>query len=240
VSRGPRDGRLILLRHGESTWNAQRRFTGWADPPLSDRGQVEATAAGTALAEAGLEPHWLITSVLRRASETTELVMAAFDRRPTVAQDWRLNERHYGVLEGMSHDEGRGRWGEQRVTAWRRGWSDRPPELDPADPRHPRHDPRYAGAPDLPGGESLADCLARQLSSPLAVEATARVMAGERVLMVGHGNSMRALVGHLERISPAEVPGLLIPTGEPRLYAFDGRWRRLPVRLPVRGTWTGP
>jgi 2,3-bisphosphoglycerate-dependent phosphoglycerate mutase len=240
VRSRPREGRLILLRHGESTWNAEQRFTGWADPPLTERGRAEATAAGRALDRAGLQPQWLITSLLTRATETTDRVIARLDRRPPVVQDWRFNERHYGVLEGMSHDEGRRRWGERRVTAWRRGWDDRPPLLDPADLRHPCHDPRYASAPDLPAGESLADCLERQLSSPLAAEATARVVAGERVLLVGHGNSLRAFVSHLEGIPPAEVPGLLIPTAEPLLYAFDDRWRRLHVALGVQGTWTGP
>jgi 2,3-bisphosphoglycerate-dependent phosphoglycerate mutase len=240
VRSRPREGRLILLRHGESTWNAEQRFTGWADPPLTERGRAEATAAGRALARTGLQPQWLVTSVLTRATETTDLVIAGLGGRPPVAQDWRFNERHYGVLEGMSHEAGRRRWGERRVTAWRRGWDDRPPLLDPCDPRHPCHDPRYEHAPGVPAGESLADCLERQLSSPIAAEATARVVAGERVLLVGHGNSLRAFVSHLEGIPPAEVPGLLIPTGEPLVYAFRNQWRRLDVALGVQGTWTGP
>lgn len=234
-------GLLILLRHGESTWNAQRRFTGWADPPLTVRGAAEATVAGRALASAGLQPDRVVTSVLSRALDTADLVTAALPTPVTVTCDWRLNERHYGALEGQLHEDAGRRWGEETVRAWRRGWADRPAPLDVGDPRHPSLDPRYADVPPetLPNGESLADCLVRQLPGT-AAELAAQVMAGLRMLVIGHGNSLRALVAHLEQTPTSRVAGLLIPTGEPLVYAYDGRWRRRRVPFDVRGTWTGP
>lgn len=234
-------GLLILLRHGESTWNAQRRFTGWADPPLTVRGAAEATAAGRALASAGLQPDRVVTSVLSRAIDTADLLTAALPTPVTVTCDWRFNERHYGALEGQLHEDASRRWGKAAVRAWRRGWADRPPPLDIRDPRHPSRDSRYADVPPegLPNGESLADCLVRQLPGA-AAELAAPVMAGGRMLMIGHGNSLRALVAHLEQMPTPRVTELLIPTGEPLVYTYDGRWCRKRVLFDVRGTWTGP
>jgi 2,3-bisphosphoglycerate-dependent phosphoglycerate mutase len=154
---------------------------------------------------------------------------------------WRLNERHYGTLQGMSRAQARQQYGAAAVEGWRRTWSDRPPALDPADGRHPLHDMRYANvAPALlPAGESLADCLLRQLPY-VATEVAGSVTDGGRVLLVGHGNSLRALVAHFEGMPQDKVPSLLIPTGVPLLYAYSDRWCRLPQSFGLLGTWTGP
>lgn len=155
-------GRLVVLRHGQSSWNDQRRFTGWADPLLSATGRREAGAAGAALLQAGLQPDLVLTSVLRRAVQTVALLRDA-GLRADVQQDWRLNERHYGMLEGLIHTEGQARYGSATVAAWRRSWSHGPPLLPADDPRWPGADPRYRAVPaqELPVGESLAQTLHR-------------------------------------------------------------------------------
>ncbi len=228
-------GWLVLLRHGESTWNAQRRFTGWRDPSLSERGHVEGQEAGDALLTAQLSPDLIFTSVLTRAEQTVAAVTGELRVRaatPPAICDWRLNERHYGALQGLKHDAARERYGADAVETWRRSWSATPPELDVSDPRHPAHDPRYSHVPLglLPSSESLAACLARQLPC-FTGEVAAAVLDGARVLLVGHGNALRALVAHLEWIPHAEVPSLLIPTGVPLLYHHDGQWRRDQTRF---------
>jgi 2,3-bisphosphoglycerate-dependent phosphoglycerate mutase len=244
MSAGPdgASGALILLRHGESTWNKGRLFTGWGDPPLTEQGAAEARAAGLALARARLWPDLVVTSVLCRAIDTVDAVTEAMRVTVPVLRDWRLNERHYGALEGCSHDQARRRYGDTVVDRWRRSWTGRPPPLPAEDPRSPVRDPRYAGLPaeQLPVGESLADALERQLRFLPRLELPSVVTTGQRVLLVGHGNSLRALVAHLERIPPSQVPHLLIPTGEPRVYGFHGRWLRRRVSFGVRGTRHGP
>jgi 2,3-bisphosphoglycerate-dependent phosphoglycerate mutase len=234
-------GALIVLRHGESMWNAAHRFTGWADPGLTRRGHREARAAGRALADAHLMPEIVFTSVLRRAADSAEAVCTAWRHPVPLVNEWRLNERHYGVLEGLTHEQGRRQYGEDRVERWRRSWAEAPPPLDLDDPRHPRHQERYAHLPpsDLPASESLSTCLVRQL--PYVETAIApRVADGQIVLLVGHGNSLRALVAHLEAVPAEAVPTLQVPTGVPIMYRLADGWRRDPSRFPVQGTITGP
>lgn len=213
----------VLLRHGESTWNAANRFTGWTDVELTRTGEVEAEQAARLLVEAGLRFDRAFTSVLARATHTLDIVLDRLGQSAIpVTHDWRLNERHYGALQGLNKADTAERLGKEQVQRWRRSFEVRPPALDPADDRHPRHDPRYAhlDPAQLPATESLQDTLARVL--PCWEEAIApRIRAGERVLVVAHGNSLRALVMHLDRIAPADVPGLHIPTGIPLVYAFD-------------------
>lgn len=231
---------LVVLRHGQSSWNDQRRFTGWADPPLSATGRREADAAAAALLVAGLRPELVVTSVLRRAVQTVALLREA-GLRADVQQDWRLNERHYGMLEGLTHAEGQARYGSAAVNAWRRSWSHGPPPLPAEDPRWPGADPRYQAVPaqELPVGESLAQTLHR--SWPAVQELALPVLsAGGTVLLVGHGNALRALTAHLEQLTEQQVQGLVLPTGVPRSYRWqDGQWSPGPA-LPVTGTLSGP
>jgi 2,3-bisphosphoglycerate-dependent phosphoglycerate mutase len=234
-------GRLILLRHGESTWNLARRFTGWADPPLSGTGYAESVAAGRALAEAGLVPDIVFTSVLTRAAQSVRAVGEGLETSLECECSWRLNERHYGALEGMRHANARSLFGAADVERWRRSWASRPPPLESTDPRHPSHDPRYAdvAADELPCAESLAECLVRH--QPYVEGQVADTVAGGAVvLLVGHGNSLRALVADFDHIAPDDVPALLIPTAVPLVYRYEDGWSREPDTFPVHGTWTGP
>jgi len=214
---------LVLLRHGESTWNLENRFTGWTDVGLSPRGEAEAMEAGKLIAAAGLLPTVAHTSVLTRALATLHLTLTALDRLwIPVRRHWRLNERHYGALQGLDKAETAARHGEDQVQVWRRSYDTPPPPLDPSDPRHPVHDPRYALlAPDLlPGAESLADVVRRML--PYWYDAIVPdLRRGELVLVVAHGNSLRALVKHLDGISNEAIPTLNIPTGIPLVYTLD-------------------
>jgi 2,3-bisphosphoglycerate-dependent phosphoglycerate mutase len=216
---------LVLLRHGQSTWNAEERFTGWADVPLTERGIEEARNGGKALAARELEPDLVHTSLQVRAIRTAELTLEQLERQwLPVRRHWRLNERHYGALEGFTHEEIAERHSAEAVHTWRRSYDVRPPALDPDDPRHPSHDVRYAGlAPDVvPSTECLADVLVRLL--PYWHDAIVPdLRTGAIVLVVAHGNSLRALVKHLEGISDADIPGLEIPTGVPIRYELDQR-----------------
>jgi len=221
---------LVLLRHGQSTWNAEGRFTGWADLDLSSLGEAEAISAGRLLhADPGLGPDVVHTSVLTRAVRTANLALDQMGRSwLPVRRHWRLNERHYGALEGLDKKETATRHGADQIKIWRRSWATPPPLLEADDPRHPSHDPRYAGvAPDLlPGGEALADVVARML--PYWHDAIVPdLMAGRRVLVVAHGNSLRGLVKHLDRISDEDIPDLDIPTGIPLVYELDRSLRPL-------------
>jgi 2,3-bisphosphoglycerate-dependent phosphoglycerate mutase len=220
---GAVDHTLVLLRHGESTWNLENRFTGWTDVGLSPRGEAEATAAGTLIAAAGREPTVVHTSVLTRAITTMHRTLAAMDRLwVPVRRHWRLNERHYGALQGLDKAETAARHGEEQVQVWRRSYDVAPPPLDRDDPRHPAHDPRYAGlAPDLlPSSESLADVVRRMLPY-WHDRIVPDLRRGEMVLVVAHGNSLRALVKHLDGISDTAIPALNIPTGIPLVYTLD-------------------
>lgn len=214
---------LVLLRHGQSTWNADKRFTGWTDVELTPAGTEEARQAGAALAASGLVLDVVHSSLLVRAIATAELALARAGRPwLPVRRHWRLNERHYGALQGATHAEMAELHGDEQVHRWRRSYDVRPPALDRDDPRHPRFDPRYASlAPSvLPATECLADVVARLL--PYWEDAiVADLRAGRQVLVVAHGNSLRALVKHLEAIPDDVIPGLEIATGVPIYYQLD-------------------
>ncbi len=220
---------LVLLRHGESTWNQENRFTGWTDVDLSDRGLAEAHEAGRLLRDGGHVFDVAYTSVLRRAIRTLWIVLDELDQMwIPVHNSWRLNERHYGALQGLNKAETAARFGEEQVRLWRRSYAVPPPSLEPDDPRFPGRDPRYQGLPDanLPRAESLKDTVARFL--PYWHETIApTVRAGQQVLVAAHGNSLRALVKHLDGISDEEIVGLNIPTGVPLVYDLDGELRPL-------------
>jgi 2,3-bisphosphoglycerate-dependent phosphoglycerate mutase len=214
---------LILLRHGESEWNLKNLFTGWTDVGLTPKGREEARAAGRLMVEAGLVPDILFTSVLVRAIETADLAIeeAGWGSLPT-RRSWRLNERHYGALQGLDKKETAEKFGADQVRAWRRSYDTPPPALEPDDPRHPAHDERYADVDpdDLPATECLADVVDRML--PYWFDEIVPVLvAGQTPLVVAHGNSLRALVKHLDDISREEIVALNIPTGIPLVYELD-------------------
>jgi 2,3-bisphosphoglycerate-dependent phosphoglycerate mutase len=222
--------RLVLLRHGESQWNRENRFTGWRDVPLSEKGRAEAREAGQRMLRAGLEFDLAFTSVLRRAIGTLWLALEEMELMwiPEI-RDWRLNERHYGKLTGLDKSETAARHGEDQVLLWRRSYDVRPPAYAEGDPDNPVRDRRYAAlAPgERPATESLKDTVARVV--PCWEGAIApRVAKGERVLVAAHGNSLRALVKHLDGISDAEIVALNIPTGIPLVYELDASLK--PIR----------
>jgi 2,3-bisphosphoglycerate-dependent phosphoglycerate mutase len=214
---------LMLLRHGESDWNRENRFTGWTDVDLSATGMEEARSAGRILLEKGFTFDVAFTSVLKRAIRTLWIVLDVMDLMwIPVYRSWRLNERHYGALQGLNKAETAARHGEGQVQIWRRSYDIRPPALEPTDPRFPGHDPRYAGLSDreLPRTECLKDTVARFL--PYWHETIVpAIRAGQRVLIAAHGNSLRALVKHLDGISDNDIVELNIPTGVPLLYELD-------------------
>jgi 2,3-bisphosphoglycerate-dependent phosphoglycerate mutase len=214
---------LVILRHGESTWNQENLFTGWHDVPLSERGRQEATAAGVTLAAEGLWFDELHTSLLTRATQTAELTLAALGQPwLPVERSWRLNERHYGALQGLDKRETAEKYGNDQVKRWRRSYDVPPPPIGRDHPEHPYHDRRYArlAADVLPGTECLKDVVERVL--PYWYDAIVpRLRAGLTLLVVAHGNSLRALVKHLEGISDDDIVDLNIPTGAPRRYVLD-------------------
>jgi 2,3-bisphosphoglycerate-dependent phosphoglycerate mutase len=214
---------LVLLRHGQSAWNQANTFTGWMDVDLTSHGVREARQAGRFLREAGLTFDLAYTSLLKRAIRTLWITLEELDQTwLPVIKDWRLNERHYGALQGLNKAEMVDRYGREQVFQWRRSYTVRPPMLDPSDPRHPAHDPRYRGIDPalLPAGESLEDTLRRVLPC-WENEILPRLRAGRQVLVVAHGNSLRALVKYLDGIPDEDVAGLSIPTGIPIRYALD-------------------
>ena len=219
--------RLVLLRHGESTWNRENRFTGWTDVDLSDRGRAEAQEAGRLLLDAGYVFDVAYTSVLKRAIRTLWTALDALDLLwIPVIKSWRLNERHYGALQGLDKAETSAAHGEAQTKMWRRSYDIRPPALTPDDPRYPSRDPRYAGltAADLPLTESLKDTVDRFL--PYWHETIApAIRSGKRVLIAAHGNSLRALVKYLDNISESDIVELNIPTGIPLVYELDDELR---------------
>jgi len=215
--------KLVLVRHGQSQWNLENRFTGWTDVPLSPLGVQEALAGAKALADAGLGFDRCVTSLLKRAVKTLDLILEAMDLLwLPVAKDWRLNERHYGALQGLNKAETAAKYGERQVFEWRRSYDVRPPALDRDDPRHPRFDPRYKALPPeaQPAVECLKDTVARVLPCWHDTLAPA-VRAGERVLVAAHGNSLRALVKYLDNIGDEAIAELNIPTGVPLVYELD-------------------
>jgi len=218
---------LVLLRHGESAWNAEGLFTGWVDVGLSDKGASEAAAGGTLLHDSGLTPDIVHTSVLTRAIETANLALAAADLLwLPVSRSWRLNERHYGALQGKNKAQTRQEFGDEQFMLWRRSYDVPPPPIADDHPLSQAHDPRYVQLPPelLPRSECLKDVLHRML--PYWYDwLVPDLAAGRTPLVVAHGNSLRALVKHLDGISDTEIAGLNIPTGIPLVYELDADFR---------------
>lgn len=216
---------LVLLRHGESQWNRENRFTGWKDVPLSEKGVAEATEAGRRLRAAGFGFDAAYTSVLKRAIKTLAIALEELDLMwIPETRDWRLNERHYGTLTGLNKAETAARHGDEQVLVWRRSYDIPPPAFGAGDAANPSLDPRYAKVPpaQLPRAESLKDTVARVV--PYWQQTIApRVAAGERIVIAAHGNSLRALVKHLDGIADDKIVALNIPTGIPLVYELDAQ-----------------
>jgi 2,3-bisphosphoglycerate-dependent phosphoglycerate mutase len=228
--------KLILLRHGESEWNALNLFTGWVDVALSEKGRTEAARAGELLKQADLLPTQLHTSLLRRAITTAQLALDVADRHwIPVTRSWRLNERHYGALQGKDKKQTLETYGEEQFMLWRRSFDVPPPPIDPTDKYSQASDPRYAGIDDLPNTECLKDVIERML--PYWDQTVVpQLKAGELVLITAHGNSLRALVKELDGISDADIAELNIPTGIPLFYELDANFK------PIKpgGTYLDP
>ena len=219
---------LILLRHGESEWNAKNLFTGWVDVDLSEKGMAEAANGGRLLAEAGLLPDVVHTSLLTRAIKTSQLALEACGRLwIPVVRSWRLNERHYGALQGKNKKETLEAYGEEQFMLWRRSYDVPPPPIDPEDPWAQTHDARYAALPPeaRPATECLADVVERLIPYWEDVIVADSLRSGRTVLVAAHGDSLRALVKHLDGISDADIAGLNIPTGIPLVYRLDADLR---------------
>ena len=225
-------GKLILVRHGQSVWNVENLFTGWHDVDLSDQGRQEAAQAGRELLKENLSIDIAFTSVLKRAIRTLWIALDQMDRMwVPVERSWRLNERHYGALQGLNKAQTVEKHGEAQVKIWRRSYDIPPPKLELEDKRHPRFDPRYAGVDpaELPAAESLKDTLARVLpywNSRIAPE----LRSGRNVLVAAHGNSLRAMVKMLDNVSEKDIVELNIPTGVPLLYELDAQLKPLSSR----------
>jgi 2,3-bisphosphoglycerate-dependent phosphoglycerate mutase len=231
----PQPGKLVLVRHGQSDWNEKNLFTGWTDVDLTALGRLEAQQAGRTLRDAGLAFDLAFTSVLVRAIHTLWVVLDEMQLAwIPVERSWRLNERHYGALQGLDKAQTTAKHGEAQVKIWRRSYDIAPPPLEESDPRHPRHDPRYAGMPAsaLPATESLKTTLAR-VQPYWEDRIAAELLRGRNVLVAAHGNSLRALVKMLENISDDDITELNIPTGVPRLYELDASLR------PTRAEYLG-
>lgn len=216
---------LVLLRHGESIWNKENLFTGWTDVDLSDHGAEEARNAGALLKEHGFAFDIAFTSVLKRSIRTLWIVLDEMDLMwIPVHKDWRLNERHYGALQGLNKADTAKKFGEEQVKKWRRSYDVRPPALEEEDPRNPRHDARYGdlGREEIPSTECLKDTLVRFLPCWRDCIEPA-IFSGKRVLITAHGNSLRALIKNLDGIPDAEISELNIPTGIPLVYELDGK-----------------
>ncbi|MCC7180705.1 MAG: 2,3-diphosphoglycerate-dependent phosphoglycerate mutase [Acidobacteria bacterium] len=227
--------KVVLLRHGESTWNKENRFTGWTDVDLTEKGREEAVSAGQLLKQEGFSFDLAFTSVLTRAIRTCWMALDELGELwIPVQRSWRLNERHYGALQGLNKAETAAKHGEAQVKIWRRAYDIAPPALTPDDERHPSRDRRYASLSpaELPLTESLKDTVARFL--PYWHEAIAPAIAGgQRVLIAAHGNSLRALVKYLDNISDQDIVELNIPTGIPLVYELDGSLK------PIRNYYLG-
>ncbi len=227
--------KIVFMRHGESTWNKENRFTGWADVDLTDKGIAEAREAGRILKDAGFTFDLTYTSVLKRAIRTLWLTLDEMDLMwlPTV-HSWRLNERHYGALQGLNKAETAAKYGDEQVLVWRRSYDTPPMALDPSDERTSYADPRYAKLKreEIPLSECLKDTVARVL--PVWNESIAPALrAGKQILISAHGNSLRALIKHLDNISDADIVGLNIPNGQPLVYELDADLK------PIRSYYLG-
>jgi len=227
--------KLVLIRHGESTWNKENRFTGWTDVELSDKGREEAHAAGKLLKAEGFGFDVAYASVLKRALNTLWTVLQELDSVwIPIEKDWRLNERHYGALQGLNKAETAAKYGDEQVLVWRRSYDIPPPPLEKSDERWPGNDPRYAGLSeeDLPLTECLKDTVARFM--PLWLDEIAPVVkSGKRVIIAAHGNSLRALVKYLDNVSDDDIVSLNIPTGVPLVYELDANL------VPIKSYYLG-
>jgi len=227
--------KIVLMRHGESVWNLENRFTGWTDVGLTEKGLAEAKAAGELLKREGYDFDLAYTSVLRRAIKTLWTVLEEMDRMwIPVHHSWRLNERHYGALQGLDKAETAAKFGDEQVLVWRRAYDTPPPALEAGDPRLTPDDPRYAGLPagQFPRTECLKDTVDRFL--PYWHETIApAVKAGKRAIVAAHGNSLRALIKYLDNVSDADIVGLNIPTAQPLVYELDAGLR------PIRSYYLG-
>jgi len=227
--------KLVLLRHGESTWNKENRFTGWTDVDLSEKGISEAQKAGQALKKEKIVFDLAYTSVLKRAIRTLWITLDEMDLMwIPVYNSWRLNERHYGALQGLNKSEMAAKYGDEQVLVWRRSYDIRPPALEKKDPRYPGNDPRYKdlSEKELPLTECLKDTVARFL--PYWYETIApTVKSGKRVIIAAHGNSLRALVKYLDNVSDKDIVGLNIPTGLPLVYELDNKLK------PIKSYYLG-
>ena len=214
---------IVLIRHGESAWNKENRFTGWTDVPLSDKGIEEARAAGRLMKKEGFAFDLAFTSVLKRAIKTLWLALEEMDRMwIPVRHSWKLNERHYGALQGLNKADTAAKYGDDQVKVWRRSYDVQPPSLTQSDERFPGHDPRYAGlaASDLPLTECLKDTVARVV--PYWQETIVpEILAGKKIIIAAHGNSLRALVKYLDNVSDKDILELNIPTGVPLVYTLN-------------------
>jgi len=215
--------KIVLLRHGESTWNRENRFTGWTDVDLTDSGVAEAVAAGRLLRDKGFAFDLAYTSVLKRANKTLAVVLEQLDQLwLPVIHSWRLNERHYGALQGLNKRDTAERYGEAQVVAWRRSYDVPPPALQEGDERLPVDDPRYAEVPraGLPRTECLKDTVARVVPYWETV-IVPQILAGRRIIVAAHGNSLRALIKYLDRVSDEDIVELNIPTAQPLVFELD-------------------
>jgi len=227
--------KIVLLRHGESTWNQENRFTGWTDVGLTEKGLAEAHAAGQLLRKEGYEFDIAFTSVLKRANKTLFTVLEEMDRLwIPVQHSWRLNERHYGALQGLNKTETAAKFGDEQVLIWRRAYDTPPPALEADDPRYEINDPRYAGLKpeECPRTECLKDTVARVL--PFWNDTIApTITSGKRVIIAAHGNSIRAMIKYLDGVSDADIVGLNIPTAQPLVYELDANLK------PIKNYYLG-
>jgi 2,3-bisphosphoglycerate-dependent phosphoglycerate mutase len=215
--------KVVLIRHGESQWNQENRFTGWTDVPLAEKGIQEGRDAGRLLKKEGFSFDLAYTSVLKRANQTLNLALEEMDELwVPVVKDWRLNERHYGALQGLDKGETAAKHGEEQVKIWRRSYDVPPPALETSDPRHPSHDRRYAMLPAaaLPNTESLKETVARFVPFWIG-DIAPQIKSGKRVIIAAHGNSLRALVKYLDEVSEKDILEMNIPTGMPLVYELD-------------------
>lgn len=224
-------GLLVLLRHGQSTWNELNLFTGWHDVALTSKGENEAKQAGETLKQAGIKFDLVFTSLLTRATETSRLALEVLGQANLeVRQDWRLNERHYGALQGLDKKATTIKYGSEQTNLWRRSYEIAPPPVDLASPEHPRNEPKYShiATSELPSTECLKDVVARVVSF-FDQHVVAELERNKNVLITAHGNSLRALVMHLEKLSPEQIAEFNIPTGVPRKYEFSDQMKLVSV-----------
>jgi 2,3-bisphosphoglycerate-dependent phosphoglycerate mutase len=220
---------LVLVRHGESEWNKENRFTGWTDVPLSETGKNEAMKSGELLYEKGFTFNLAYTSVLKRAIDTLNIILSATDLEwIQVIKDWRLNERHYGALQGLNKSETAQQYGDEQVHLWRRSYDILPPLLDREDPRFPGHDPRYKDVPPdrLPASESL-ELTVKRVTELWEDSIMPDILRGKKIIISAHGNSLRALVKYLDKMTDKDIMELNIPTGIPLVYELDAALKPL-------------